>query len=99
MEIRDLEYLVASAEARNFGRAAEALGLNTSTISRRIAQLEDELGLALFERGHSGIRLTAGGKSVTACARRALDELRSLRSSGKQNGSGHAGQIRLGVWL
>lgn len=99
MEIRDLEYLVASAEARNFGRAAEALGLNTSTVSRRIAHLEDELGLALFERGHSGVRLTAGGKSVIAYARRALAELKSLRRSGKQNGSGHAGQIRLGVWL
>jgi len=99
MEIRDLEYLVASAETQNFGRAAEALGLNTSTISRRIAQLEDELGLALFERGHSGVRPTAGGKSVIAYARRALAELTSLRHTGKQTGSGHAGQIRLGVWL
>ena len=99
MEIRDLEYLVASADTRNFGRAAESLGLNTSTVSRRIAHLEDELGLALFERGHAGVRLTAGGKSVIAYARRALAELKSLRRSGNQNGSGHAGQIRLGVWL
>jgi DNA-binding transcriptional LysR family regulator len=97
MEIRDLEYLVASADARNFGRAAEALGLNISTISRRIALLEDELGLALFERGHSGVRLTAGGKSVMVHVRRALAALESLRRSGMQNGSGDVGEIRLGV--
>jgi DNA-binding transcriptional LysR family regulator len=50
MEIRDLEYLAASATAGNFARAAAAIGISTSTISRRVARLEDELGLALFER-------------------------------------------------
>ena len=48
----------ASADARNFSRAAEALGLNASTVSRRIGRLEDELGLSLFERSRSGARLT-----------------------------------------
>ena len=83
MEIRDLEYLVASANAGNFGRAAESLGLNTSTISRRIGRLEDELGLALFERGHSGVRLTAGGKAVMLHVRRALAELDAVKTFGK----------------
>src|SRR5262245_4517476 len=61
VEIRDLEFLAASARIGNFARAAESFGMSTSTISRRIGRLEDELGLALFERGHSGVRLTAGG--------------------------------------
>ena len=99
MEIRDLEYLVASASAGNFGRAAESLGINTSTISRRIGRLEDELGLALFERGHTGVRLTAGGKAVMLHVRRALAELDAVRHSGSQNGSGDVGEIRLGVRL
>ena len=51
MEIRDLMYLEASAAAGNFTRAAKSLGINTSTISRRVGRFEDELGLALFERG------------------------------------------------
>lgn len=99
MDIRDLEYLVASAIARNFAHAAESLGLNTSTISRRIGRLEDELGLALFERGHSGVRLTAGGRAVVHHAKRVLAELDAVRCSGTQNGSGDVGEIKLGVRL
>ena len=97
MDIRDLEYLLASASAGNFGRAAKSLGLSTSTISRRIGRLEDELGLALFERGRSGVRLTAGGRAVMLHARRALAELDAVKRSGNQNGSGGVGEIRLGV--
>jgi len=97
VEVRDLEYLLASAGAGNFSRAAESLGLNTSTISRRIGRLEDELGLALFERGHSGVRLTAGGRAVMLHVRRALAELDAVRRSGTEHGSGDAGEIRLGV--
>jgi DNA-binding transcriptional LysR family regulator len=97
MEIRDLKYLTASASAGNFGRAAKSLGLNTSTISRRIGRLEDELGLALFERGRSGVRLTAGGRAVLFHVRRALAEVDAVERSGIQNGTGGVGEIRLGV--
>jgi DNA-binding transcriptional LysR family regulator len=99
MDVRDLTYLAASADAGNLGRAARMLGINTSSISRRIGRLEDELGLALFERGHSGVRLTAGGKAVMLHVRRALAKLDAVRHSGSQNGSGHVGEIRLGVRL
>jgi DNA-binding transcriptional LysR family regulator len=53
MEIRDLKYLAAAASTNNFGRAAKSLGVETSTISRHIARLEDELGLALFVKSHA----------------------------------------------
>ena len=82
MEIRDLEYLAASATAGNFARAAASVGISTSTISRRVARLEDQLGLALFERGHSGVRLTPGGRTVMQHVRRVLGELEALKSSG-----------------
>lgn len=97
MKLRDLEYLVASAAAGNFSRAAKSLGISTSTISRRIGRLEDELGLAIFERGHSGIRLTTGGKDVLTHARRAVAELDAVKYAGRQNGIGAAGEVRLGV--
>ena len=96
MKLRDLEYLMASVAAGNFTRAASLLGISTSTISRRVARLEDELGLALFERGHSGIRLTDGGKAVLTHARRAVAELDAVKFAGKLNGIGTAGEVRLG---
>lgn len=97
MKLRDLEYLMASVAAGNFTRAAKSLGISTSTISRRVARLEDELGLALFERGHSGIRLTAGGNAVLTHARRAVAELDAVKFAGRLNGIGAAGEVRLGV--
>ena len=97
MEIRDLMYLEASAVAGNFTRAAKSLGINTSTISRRVGRFEDELGLALFERGHGGVRLTSGGKAVLAHIQRALAELDAIRHAGDQNGNGIVGKVRLGV--
>jgi len=99
MEIRDLEYLAASATAGNFARAAASVGMSTSTISRRVARLEDQLGLALFERGHSGVRLTPGGRAVMQHVRRVLGELEALKSSGSVSGAGDEGEIRLGVRL
>jgi DNA-binding transcriptional LysR family regulator len=97
MKLRDLEYLVASATAGNFSRAARALGINTSTISRQVGRFEDELGLAVFERRHGGIRLTTGGKAVLLHARRAVAELEAIKFAGKQNGVGAVGEVRLGV--
>lgn len=97
METRDLRYLMASATAGNFTRAAESLGLNTSTISRRVGRIEDELGLTLFERGHAGVRLTTGGQAVLLHVERAVAELEAVKLAGKQNGIGAVGDVRLGV--
>ena len=97
MEIRDLMYLDASATAGNFTRAAKSLGLNASTISRRVGLFEDELGLAIFERQHAGVRLTPGGKAVLPHIRRALTELDAIRHAGEQNGNGVVGEVRLAV--
>jgi DNA-binding transcriptional LysR family regulator len=99
MEIVDLHYLAASADAGNFARAAQSLGLNTSTNSRRIGRLEAELGLALFERSPSGVRLTAAGAAVMRHVRRALAEFDAVKSAGRRNGSGAIGEIHLGVRL
>lgn len=99
MELRDFEFLIASAEAGNFGTAAQSLGLDTSTISRRIGRLEDELGLTLFERKRSGVQLTQGGRSVLEHARRVLAEVDSVRRTGMEMGAGRGGHVRLGFHL
>jgi len=97
MEVRDLLYIEASAAAANFTRAAKSLGINTSTISRRVSRIEDELGLALFERGSAGVRLTNGGRALLPHVRRALAELDAIKLAGIQNGNGLAGEVRLAV--
>jgi DNA-binding transcriptional LysR family regulator len=96
-DIIDFRYLSASVELGNFASAAKSLGLNTSAVSRRVARLEDELGLTLFERGRFGVRLTTGGKAVMVHVRRMLADFDAVLRAGASNGSGEIGEIRLGV--
>ena len=72
MNLRDLEYVVALAEHRNFGRAAEACFVSQPTLSTQIHKLEAELGVALFERGTRETIPTAVGLEVVAHARAVL---------------------------
>jgi DNA-binding transcriptional LysR family regulator len=97
MQLRDLTYVLAAATVGNFGRAAESLGLQPSTVSRRMALLENELGLTLFERGPTGVRLTAGGRILLPYVRRALADLDAIRHAGDQGGLGNVGKVRLGI--
>ena len=68
------------------GRAAGLLGLNPSTLSRRIARLEDDLGVTLLERGRFGVPLTASGEAIMVHVRRTLDDLDALVTAGHLNG-------------
>jgi DNA-binding transcriptional LysR family regulator len=97
MELVDLEYLCVVAGCGGLSEAARLLGLNVSSLSRRISQLEDELGFSLFERSSSGVRVTAGGKDVVRQARKVQAEIETIKAIGQRNSSGAVGEIRLGV--
>jgi DNA-binding transcriptional LysR family regulator len=99
IDFEALRYLLASAETGKFARAAELLGIETGSLSRRVQRVEDELGLTVFERGHDGLRLTAAGEVIIQHARRALAEFGVLVSTGHSGGLGQLGQIRLGMRL
>ena len=62
MELRQLRYFVAIAESGSFSRAAEKVFVAQSALSHQIAQLESELGTALFHRSRRGIDLTEAGQ-------------------------------------
>ena len=73
MDFVDIEYLIILSEIRNFGRAASELGVNTSTLSRRVGRLEDQLGVLIFERTRAGVTPAPVGHELLKCARRALN--------------------------
>src|SRR3712207_1272522 len=65
----DLRFVLAVADARSLAAAARALGVNHTTVLRRVVAFEERLGVRLFDRLASGYALTAGGEELLATAR------------------------------
>lgn len=97
MNLVDLRYLAAAADAGSFAQASHMLGRNAATLSRKIGPLEDELGLTLFERQRSGLRLTSGGRAVMVYVHRLLADFEAVCKVGRSSGSGEAGELHIGV--
>ncbi|WP_244818373.1 LysR family transcriptional regulator [Caballeronia sp. Lep1P3] len=73
MELRQLRYFVAVAEEMNITRAANRLHMTQPPLSRQIQQIEESVGLPLFERGVRPLRLTEAGRIFYAQAKRLID--------------------------
>ena len=97
MNLRDLKYLVAVADLRHFGRAAEACFVSQPTLSTQIRKLEDFLGVTLIERNNRQVLLTATGEKIVARARIVLREADQLVRLAKQASDPLGGEFRLGV--
>jgi DNA-binding transcriptional LysR family regulator len=95
--IQQLRYLDALAQEEHFARAAERCGVSQPTLSAALKQLEDELGVALVERGNRFRGFTAEGKIVLHWARRMLDDERSMRQETSAQRGALRGTLRLGV--
>lgn len=74
----DLRYIRVLAEAGTLSAAAERLGVHPSTVFRRLGQIEQRLGVRLFDRHHHGLSLTAPGEEVSAMAERLGSEVDGL---------------------
>lgn len=98
MNLRDLKYLVALADHRHFGRAAEACFASQPTLSVQIRKLEEELGVTLFERMTRGVLLTRAGEAIVARARAVLREVDAIRDIARRAGDPESGSIRLGIF-
>ena len=98
MNLRDLGYLVAVAEHRHFGRAAEACFVSQPTLSTQLKKLEQELGVELIERSPRQVMLTPAGARVVERARIILFEADDIRSIAKQAQDPEAGSVRLGLF-
>lgn len=97
MQLVALKYFVAVAEQGSFNRAAQRLGVATSTITRSVATLEDDLGLTLFERGRRGIHLAPSAQPVLDETRRMLASLDAVAHAAEGAARGTSGELRLGV--
>ena len=95
VELRDLYSLCRLAEFGNVTRAARDIGVDPSTLSRRISALEEELGVLLFERGRGGVRITPAGRDVVRLARRAIADVDGIRHVAAQSSLALVGELRL----
>lgn len=97
MTLTELKYLIAVAEERHFGRAAERSFVSQPSLSAAIKNVEQELGVRVFERGKRGVSVTEVGAEIVAQARRTLEEAARIKVVAKQGKNQLRGVLRLGV--
>ena len=97
MTLTELRYIVAIARERHFGRAAEKSFVSQPTLSVAVKKLEDELGIALFERGPGEVTVTPVGKRVIEQAQRVLEEASAIKHIAAEGKDELAGPLRLGA--
>lgn len=95
--LRQLQYLVAVADLSGFRKAAAACGVSQPSLSAQVAQLEDAIGVQVFERGPRGVRVTAAGALIVDRARQVFLAARDLEDTARQHGDPFQGTLRLGV--
>jgi LysR family hydrogen peroxide-inducible transcriptional activator len=97
MTLTELRYIVAVARERHFGRAAEACFVSQPTLSVAVKKLEEELGIALFERGAGEVSVTPGGQTIVEQAQRVLEEAARIKDIAAAGRDPLAGPLRLGA--
>lgn len=97
MTLTELKYIIAVAAERHFGRAAARCFVSQPSLSASVKNLEQELGVQIFERGKGEVLVTEAGEQVIAQARRALEEAERVRTVARQGKNPLQGALRLGV--
>jgi len=97
LSLRDLEYAVAVARERHFGRAAEYCGVSQPALSEQVRKLESILGFALFERTKRSVKPTVRGAAVLQQAEALLGNARRLLEDARLSSEPLSGELRLGV--
>ena len=97
MNLRDLKYLVALADTRHFGKAAERCFVSQPTLSAQIKKLEDYLGVPLVERQPRNVALTAAGEEVVERARRVIRDTDDIVDLAHLSRDPLAGKLRIGL--
>ncbi len=96
MELRQLRYFLAVADAGSFSRAAERLHVSQPPLSMQVKTLEEELGVRLFDRTRRGVTLTPAGRVFEGEARSILRRLEQARVKAQHAGRGEIGTLSIG---
>ena len=97
MNLRDLRYLVALADTRHFGKAAERCYVSQPTLSAQIRKLEEYLGVPLVERQPKRVTLTEPGEKIVERARRLLQEADAIVELAKTDRDPLSGSLKLAL--
>jgi DNA-binding transcriptional LysR family regulator len=98
VDLTHLRYAVAAADHGSFRRAAEALLLRQSKLSRCIRQLEERIEMIIFERSSGGIRVTHAGGDFLRMARSILEQMDTLMAIAHSAGRGEVGRLAIGFY-
>lgn len=99
MELRQLRYFVSVAEHGSISHAARSLFIAQPALTKQIHQLEEELGVVLFDRLHRGIALTAAGKQFFKDISHFQDDLIRAKQNALHASQGRIGNIALGLTI
>lgn len=97
MTLAELQYVVAVAQERHFGRAAARVFVTQPALSLAIKKLEDDLGTTIFERRQNKVELTPLGEQIVHQAQRVLEEADRIKILAAQGKDQLNGLLRLGV--
>jgi len=96
-DLRALRYVLAAAEQMSFSGAACALGMKVSSVSRHVRDFEDDLGISLFERTTSGVRLTDAGSRFLDDIIPVLQKAEAVLQRAGAAGRVEEGKVRVGI--
>jgi LysR family hydrogen peroxide-inducible transcriptional activator len=97
MNLRDLQYIIAVAETHHFGHAAERCFVSQPTLSGQLKKLEEELGVAIFERTNRSVEITPVGETILAHARQIMEQVDVIEQLARASQDPLAGPLRVGA--
>ena len=97
MTLTELRYIVTLAQEQHFGRAAGKCFVSQPTLSVGVRKLEDELGIALFERTRNAVRVTPMGEMIVNQAQKVLEEAASVKQLAKSGQNQLSTPLRVGA--
>ncbi|USE36425.1 hydrogen peroxide-inducible genes activator [Endozoicomonas sp. SCSIO W0465] len=97
MTLTELRYIVTLAQEQHFGKAASKCFVSQPTLSVGVKKLEDELGVALFERTRNAVRVTPMGELIISQAQKVLEEAAAIKQLAKTGQDQLSSSLRVGA--